>query len=176
VAVRNLDQVLVDHAHCERKAAATALSLINRYPKMHDLVRRCTRLAQEELGHFQAVYNELVKRGLEYDYDRGDPYVQQLSVHIRKGTQEHLMDRLLVAGIIEARSHERLLLLAQALEAGELGDLYRDMANTEAGHAQLFVDLATRYYLAADVEARLGELLQREAVIAAELPLEPRIH
>ena len=175
MALAHLPEVLVDHAHCEKKAAAQALSLVQAYPEHERLVRRLTGLAIEELRHFRAVYSRLRKRGLELGRDPGDPYARALRRNIRSGGPGRLTDRLLVAGLIESRSHERLALLADAL-GDDLGDFYRSLAKAEAGHAVLFHDLAVRYEDEKGVRHRLGELAQREAEIVAGLPIEPRIH
>ncbi len=167
--------MLVDHAHCEKKAAAQALSLVQAYPEHERLVRRLTGLAIEELRHFRAVYGRLRRRGLELGRDAGDPYARALRKSIRSGGAGRLTDRLLVAGLIESRSHERLALLADALR-DELGDFYGSLAKAEAGHAVLFRDLAVTYEDEKSVRRRLDELAQREAEIVAGLPIEPRIH
>jgi tRNA-(ms[2]io[6]A)-hydroxylase len=168
--------VLVDHAHCEKKAAAQALSLVQAYPEHERLVRRLTGLAIEELRHFRAVYARLRKRGLELGRDSGDPYARELRRQVRSGGPGRLTDRLLVAGLIEARSHERLALLAEAVDDPELGSFYHSLAKAEAGHAELFRDLAVTYEDPEHVGERLGELADEEAKIVARLPLEARIH
>ena len=126
-AVARLDDILIDHAHCEKKAAASAMSLVSSYPEHDVLVRRCCKLAQEELRHFAAVHRWLVKRGVKLSGDKGDPYAQQLLQQARHGPSERLVDRLLIFSLIEARSCERLALLGGALE-GELGGFYRGLA------------------------------------------------
>jgi tRNA 2-(methylsulfanyl)-N6-isopentenyladenosine37 hydroxylase len=175
VALERFDRVLVDHAHCERKAAATALSLVNDYSDCPDLVRRLTRLAQEELRHFDAVHKELHGRGLVLSRDKGDPYAKALLRHVRTGQRDRRTDRLLVCSLIEARSCERLALLGRNLP-GDLGRFYARLATAEAGHHRLFVDLALLYDERDAVMARLEELAEIEAEIARQLPLEPRIH
>ena len=174
----NLDAVLLDHAHCEKKAAGTALSLVSAYPHLPELVKRCTRLAQEELRHFQQVYAIIRSRGLTLRRDRGETYAKALIKAARNPDAERLVDRLLVAGIIEARSHERLAILGSGLagQDDELSVFYSALAAAEAGHARLFVDLAERFAEKQDVSRRLEALLDIEAEIFAALPTEPRIH
>ena len=104
------------------------------------------------------------------------PYARQLQVSVRGPRDERLLDRLLVAGLIEARSCERLGLLAAALSDAELSALYASLARAEAGHATLFRDLASELFTASGVDARLAELTKIEARIVAALPIEPRIH
>ncbi len=176
VALGDLDRVLIDHAHCEKKAAAQALSLVMAYPRHDELVQRMSALAIEELRHFRTVYAHLRRRGAELGPDPGDPYARALIGRVCSGGPGRLTDRLLVAGLIEARSHERLELLADALEEAELVALYRTLARAEAGHARLFVDLACRYDDPERVDRRLAELAAEEAKILADLPLEARIH
>jgi len=175
VALADLDRTLGDHAHCEKKAAATALKLIADHPAEPTLVRALARLAQEEQQHFLAVLNELARRGASLPPDDGDPYAQALLREIRSGAGR-LVDRLLVGALIEARSCERLALLAAALPPGRLQELYVRLAQAEAGHERLFVDLATARAGAAEARTRLDVLARAEAHIVAGLPLLPRIH
>jgi tRNA 2-(methylsulfanyl)-N6-isopentenyladenosine37 hydroxylase len=175
VALSDLDHTLADHAHCEKKAAATAMKLVSDYPTDPGRVRALARLAQEEQRHFLGVLNELARRGAALAPDGGDLYAQQLLRLVRAGP-ERLLDRLLVSALIEARSCERLGLLGAALPPGRLASLYLRLAQAEAGHEQLFVDLAARHAGAAEALARLDELAKEEARIVAALPLLPRIH
>ena len=127
-ALEDFNALLVDHAHCEKKAAATALSLVSSYPEYERVVQRMSALAIEELRHFRAVLRLMRKRGVVLTRDPGDPYVQALLKQMRHGHTTRLVDRLLVAGVIEARSHERLGLLADALDESELAAFYRSLA------------------------------------------------
>jgi tRNA-(ms[2]io[6]A)-hydroxylase len=173
IAVADLDRTLQDHAHCEKKAAASALKLVADHPDRPALVRALARLAQEELQHFLQVLSELSARGLPLPPDPGDPYAQALLVHVRGG-RGRLCDRLLVGALIEARSCERLRLLAAALPDPRLAGVYARLARAEAGHERLFVELAREADPGAD--GRLEALAVEEARIAAALPLLPRIH
>ncbi len=174
VAVAAFDLTLGDHAHCEKKAAASALKLVADHPDRPDLVRALARLAQEELQHFLAVPAEHGRRGSPLPADDGDPYARAL-VRLVRGGDAALVDRLLVSALIEARSCERLLLLADALPDPRLRDLYARLAQSEAGHERLFVELARRHGGAA-ADARLDALADAEARIVRELPVLPRIH
>jgi tRNA-(ms[2]io[6]A)-hydroxylase len=175
-ALADFDAVLIDHAHAEKKAAASAMALVSAYPERNVLVRRCVKVAQEELRHFQKVHEILVARGVELTRDRGDPYVKRLLACVRKGQAGQLTDRLLVAALVEARSCERLQLLGEALADESLARFYTTLAKSEAGHFTLFRDLAALYDDPTAVEARLEELATSEAEIVADLPIEPRIH
>jgi tRNA-(ms[2]io[6]A)-hydroxylase len=175
VALADLDRTLGDHAHCEKKAAASALKLVADHPTRPDLVRTLARLAQEEQQHFLGVLNELALRGLTLPPDEGDPYAQRLLALVRSGPAR-LVDRLAVCALIEARSSERLALLAEALPPGRLRDFYGRLAQAEAGHERLFVDLALRHGGGDAARRRLDALAEEEARIVGELPLLPRIH
>lgn len=176
VALGDLDRTLQDHAHCEKKAAASALRLISDHPDRPELVRPLARLAREELQHFLGVLNQLSRRGVGLPPDEGDPYAQALVRRVRSGPRpEHrLVDRLVVSALIEARSRERLELLAGALPDLRLREEYARLAQSEAGHERLFVELARE--VGPDAEARLEALASEEARIVAGLPLAPRIH
>ncbi|AKU92775.1 tRNA-(ms[2]io[6]A)-hydroxylase [Vulgatibacter incomptus] len=145
LATSRFDEVIVDHAHCEKKAAASAMALVTAYPDHDLLVKRLARLAHEELRHFRQVYDRISARGLKLSKDEGDPYVQSLIRLVRTTPAERRMDRLLVSALVEARSCERLELLSEALEDPELRSFYATLARAEAGHHTLFVDLAATY-------------------------------
>ena len=172
----DFDAVVVDHAHCEKKAAASAMALVAAYPDRPVLVRRLIKLAREELRHMAQVHAVIVKRGLKLGRDPGDPYVQALLALVRSGAMERLVDRLLVSCLIEARSCERLALLAGVLPTADLRRLYHSLATAESGHGSLFVELAEDCEDCTAVHHRLDELAEREAEIVRRLPLEPRIH
>jgi tRNA-(ms[2]io[6]A)-hydroxylase len=174
VAVEGLGSTLADHAHCEKKAAASALKLVADHPDRPELVRALAKLAQEELSHLLAVLAEMARLGVAPTPDEGDPYAQAL-VRLVRGGATALVDRLLVSALIEARSCERLLLLARALPDPRLRELYARLAQSEGGHERLFVDLAVREGGTA-ARARLEVLAAEEARIVAALPLRARIH
>jgi tRNA-(ms[2]io[6]A)-hydroxylase len=174
VAAGDLAATLADHAHCEKKAAASALKLIADHPDRPEQVRALAKLAQEELSHLLAVQVELARLGFAPTPDEGDRYAQALVRLVRSGGHA-LLDRLLVSALIEARSCERLVLLGEALTDRRLRDLYARLAQSEGGHERLFVDLAVRKAGEA-ARARLEELAAEEARVVAALPLLARIH
>jgi tRNA-(ms[2]io[6]A)-hydroxylase len=174
--LRDFDSFLTDHANCERKASGSAMNMVSHYPDRKELVSAMIGLAREELRHFSEVYRHMAQRGLILGADAKDPYIQRLSREYRKGSDAYFLDRLLVAGILEARGCERFGLIASALPAGPLKGFYRDITRSEARHQDLFVRLALLYFDQAPVEARLGELLEAEARIVADLPPRAALH
>jgi tRNA-(ms[2]io[6]A)-hydroxylase len=174
-ALLDMDAVLLDHAHCEKKAAANALSLLQAYPGVPGLPAQMARLAREEAGHLARVLVWLERRGLRLGRDRGDPYAQGLQALVRTLTEERQLDRLLVAALIEARSCERLGLLAVGLPKGELQDFYAELAHSEDGHQRLFLRLAEASFGEA-AHTRLQALLQAEAELVLRLPVRAAIH
>ena len=174
-ALAHLDELLVDHAHCEKKAAANALSLLQAYPEIPGLPAHMARLAREESGHLAHVLQLLERRGLALGRDPGDPYAQALQALVRTPAAQRQLDRFLVAAIIEARSCERLALLAGAIPDADLRRFYGELARSEDGHQKLFLRLATRAHGEA-VWSRLGQLLDAEAAVVRRLPLRAAIH
>jgi tRNA 2-(methylsulfanyl)-N6-isopentenyladenosine37 hydroxylase len=175
VALADLEGTMSDHAHAEKKAALSAMTLLSREPQRSDLVGKMAKLAREELRHLDQVLGHLRSRGWVLRRDLPDRYAGAL-LKLRRGSGEQaLVDRLLCAALIEARSWERLNLLGEALD-GELGEFYAELARSEAGHYRLFVELAAVECPGQDVTARLAELAAAEAQIVAALPHEARIH
>ena len=175
VALSDLDAVHRDHLHCERKAAQSALSLVRSYPERVEVVAAVARLAHEETAHVVQVSQLLARRGTPPTWDLGDDYAAALREQVRKQEPDRLLDRLLVFALIEARSAERLALLAAALPDGATADLYRGLATAELRHRDTFLDLAAG--VAPETwRARAEILAAAEAAIVARLPLRPRIH
>jgi len=174
-ALAGLDDVLLDHAHCEKKAASTAVNLLFRYPDHAALLRPLARLAREELGHFEEVLSHLAARGLTFRRQVPSPYAGKLLAAVRPAEPERLVDTLLCLALIEARSCERMKLLAVALD-GDLASLYRGLLACEARHHQTYVDLAATVATPDAVRRRLTELAAHEARVLAEAPEVPRLH
>ena len=175
-ALGDLDAVLLDHAHCEKKAASTALSLIFKYPDHEDFVLPLSRLAREELTHFELVIEHLHRRGLKFERQKPSPYAGRLMEAVRPGEPDRLLDTLLCCALIEARSCERMRILSEGLTEPALADLYKGLLASEARHHMLFVDLAETVRPTAIVRDRLAELAIHEAMILAEAPLTARMH
>lgn len=175
-AIAHLDTILLDHSHCERKAASVALNLMFRYPSNAKLVRTLTAIAQEELEHFEQVNQWLDRRGVALAPLAAPPYGATLTAQVRRQEPHRLLDSLLVAGLIEARSHERLGLLADHCPDPDLAAFYRGLMASEARHYGIYWTLATTYFSREEVNQRLQELGAVEAQILATLHPEPRVH
>jgi tRNA-(ms[2]io[6]A)-hydroxylase len=175
LALERFDEVLVDHAHCEKKAAAHALSMLAAFPDVPGLARAMARLAREEAGHLAEVLRLLDQRGLSLGKDPGDPYAQALQERVRHPRAERLLDRLLISALIELRSQERLALLADNLGEADLREFYSRLAAAEAGHGELFWKLAVK--VSPDEAASRGaELAAAEARLLETLPIRAAIH
>jgi tRNA-(ms[2]io[6]A)-hydroxylase len=175
-ALANLDTILLDHSHCERKAAGVALNLMFRYPSYTSLVRKLTAIAQEELEHFEQVNQWLERRNIPMGPLPAPPYGATLNAQIRRQEPERLLDMLLVSALIEARSHERLGLLAETCPDPELAAFYRGLMASEARHYGVYWTLAQTYCDPTHVESRLLSLAIVESEILATLHPDPRIH
>jgi tRNA-(ms[2]io[6]A)-hydroxylase len=175
-AVGDLDEVLIDHAHCEKKAASTAISLLFKYPERHALLTPLARLAREELTHFEEVLSHLTVRGIGFRHQVPSPYAAQLLAAVRPTQPATLLDTLLCAALIEARSCERMTLLAEALTDATLVTLYRSLLAGEARHHRTYVDLASEVAPRVQVQQRLAELAVHEAAVLARAPAMPRLH
>lgn len=176
LALEHFDLVLSDHAHAEKKAAANALSLLQAYPEVPGLPAAMARLAREESAHLAKVLQVMERRGLTLQKDEGDPYVQGLLKLMRSPTQERRLDRFIAAGIVEARSHERLQLLADGLTDAPLKRFYGELAKSEDGHQRLFLRFARAVAEEQAVQARLELFLEQEATLLRTLPVRAAIH
>lgn len=172
----DFDPFLLDHAACERKAAATGMLFVVRYPDRAELVEPLIAFAREELGHFHEVYRLIARRGLRLAADAPDPYAAALLERVRNGREERFLDRLLVAGILEARGGERFALLAEHLRDEEPRALYRRLARADARHQRLFFEFARRYFGENEVRERAARLLEFEAELVARLPRRPALY
>ena len=141
-----MDIFLPDHAAAEKKASSMALTMVAHYPDKPDLVTAMIDLALEELSHFRAVVKLMHGRGLTLLPDEKDLYVNALRRHIRHGEAHYFMDRLLIAGIVEARGAERFGLVAEALPTGEMKRFYHSITLSEIAHQGLFLHLAETYF------------------------------
>ena len=172
----DLDDLLLDHAHCERKAAGMAVRLLFRYPDRAVLHEPLARLAREELAHYEEVLRVLDTRGVSLRRQRASAYAGLLYARVRSAEPDRLLDTLLCGALIEARSCERFKLLAEAVGESSLAAFYRGLLAAEARHHGVYVDLAEQLASAEEVRLRLGELAEDEARILAETLPTARMH
>ena len=175
----SLVDILTDHAYCEQKAAATCMSLIQRYSQREVLVAALAPIVTEEWGHFRLVLAELRKRGLSLGVQRKDEYAAALIQFCQKGGAEEgrLLDQLLMMAMIEARSCERFKRLSEGLEDAYMRKFYRRFMESEAGHYTLFIELAETYIDKEKVRNRWQDWLAYEAAAINRLELRgDRMH
>jgi tRNA-(ms[2]io[6]A)-hydroxylase len=175
-AIGNIETIILDHSHCERKAAGVALNFLFRYPSYDKLVRQLTAIAKEELEHFELVNQWLERLNIPLGPLKPAPYGAELKQQVSPQEPLRLLDSLLVAALIEARSHERLGLLAEFCPNRELAGFYRSLMTSEARHYGIYWLLANEYFPKEQVNLRLEELAIFESEILANLHPEARIH
>lgn len=171
IAEMNLEEILVDHAYCEQKAASSCISLIVRFNELEELVDTLTPIVAEEWGHFERVMEQLKKRGMKFGLQRKDEYVLQLQGFLRKGGSriDQLTEHLLMNALIEARSCERFKLLSKHIADVELQKFYYELMISEAGHYVTFIELAKVYQDPVKVTRRWQEWLDFEAQVMKDL-------
>ena len=174
----HLDQILIDHAHCEKKAAGTAMNLIFAYVDREELTREMVTIVNEELEHFEMVLDLLKRRNISFCRLKPSNYGRQLNDLVRKLEPQRAIDRLLIAGLIEARSCERFDLLRKHLETSdtELAEFYGSLFESEARHHSTYVRLAKLFGTETVVHERLEELSALEAEIIERGDELPRMH
>jgi tRNA-(ms[2]io[6]A)-hydroxylase len=175
-ALSDLDELLLDHAHCERKAAGMALRLMFRYPDRPFLHDPLSRLARDELAHYEEVLRVLAARGGSIRRQRPSPYAGRLYHYVRSAEPERLVDTLLVCALIEARSCERFKLLAEAVDDPSLRALYSGLLESEARHHGSYLELAVQASDESSARGRLLELAKCEAEIIADPSSMVRMH
>ena len=171
-----VDDILLDHAHCERKAASTAISLVFRYTDQTALVQPLSALAREELEHFELVLEHLTRRGQVFKRQKPSAYAGKLMKIVRTHEPERLLDMLLCCAMIEARSCERMQLLAEGLVEPELVELYESLLACEARHHRSYVDIAEQIFDKEMVAVRLDEVAKHEGDIVQNAYPENRMH
>ena len=176
LAISNPMEILLDHAHCERKAAGVALQLMFRYVSEPGLSEVLSPLAREELEHFERVLSILKARGKKLQKLASPPYGSILAKNICKDEPLRMLDSFLVAGLIEARSHERMKLLSIHSPDIELRNLYADLLKSEARHFGIYWKLADERFDRNILTSRLEELAKVESDALLEMHHEPRMH
>ena len=176
VALSDLDAFLQDHASCERKASAVGMSFVTGYPERTLLLEPMIQFAREELDHFHQVFRIMESRGVTLGNDSEDRYVAILQKEVRSGREERFLDRLLVSALIEARSHERLTLVTEALTDREVQQFYQRLTRAEDRHKDLFLDLAALYFPSDVIQARFDYFLERESHAIQSVPFRSAMH
>lgn len=166
--------MLIDHANCEKKAASTALNLMYRHIDQHELLNKMSRLAREELRHFEQVIAIMKKRGIAYNHVTASRYAQGLHLHVAKRDPERLIDTLIIGAIIEARSCERFAALAPHLD-GVLAEFYCSLLQSESRHFMDYLALA-RKYASGSIDERIAFLLECERELIESPDPEFRFH
>lgn len=179
LAEKRIEDILTDHAYCEQKAASTSISLIQQFSELEELVEALSPIVTEEWGHFRMVLEQLKKRGLKLGKQRKDEYVSQLMKLMQKGgsREDQLLEKLMLAAMIEARSCERFRLLARDINDEELREFYKKLMVSEAGHFRLFLDLAIKYIDKDKVMKRWNEWVDMETELMRQWELRgDRMH
>lgn len=172
----NFDAFLIDHANCERKASALAMSFVVKYADRVEMIPALIELAREELEHFDQVYAVMQARGLRLAPDSKDPYVNALTALCRSQRRERFLDRMLVSSIVETRGAERFRLIHEALRDAELKRFYRSLWACEAKHGHLFVNLVLPYFPEQELYTRLEDLVRAEGEIVKNMEWRPSLH
>jgi tRNA 2-(methylsulfanyl)-N6-isopentenyladenosine37 hydroxylase len=181
VVESNIEEILTDHAYCEQKAATNAITLIIQNPNIAELVQEMAELVKEEMDHFKRVHDIIIKRGYTLGLERKDNYVNELIKFLKRGggeakRTESMVDRLLLAAMIEARSCERFKVLSEYVDDKELSEFYHELMISEATHYTLFIGLARKYGEGIDVEKRWEEWLAYEGNVIQNYGKAETIH
>jgi len=173
----NFDSFLQDHADCERKASAMAMSFVAKYPNRVEIIPELIETAIEELEHFQQVYKIMQDRGLELQHSIGkDPYLEKLLKLCHSGREERFLDRLLIASVVETRGAERFKMVSEAQKDPEMHRFYKVLWASEAKHGHIFVKMALNYFEESQVFERLQWWVDHEAEIINSLEIRPALH
>jgi tRNA 2-(methylsulfanyl)-N6-isopentenyladenosine37 hydroxylase len=179
IVEKNIPEILTDHAWCEQKAASNAISLVVNYPEHTEMVKELLAIAREELSHFEMVHEKILARGFTLGFERKDSYVNELMKFVRKGMgrETALVDRLLFAAMIEARSCERFRILSEKISDEDLRLFYRELMISEAGHYSTFLGFARKYGPSEpQVNERWKQWLEYESSIIRNYGKKETIH
>lgn len=175
--MNDFDSFLQDHANCERKASAFAMSMVAKYPDRLEIIPELIATALEEMEHFRDVYAIMQNRGIPLRKEiKEDPYILDLLKLLRPKPIDRFMDRLLLGSIIESRGAERFRLVYESLPEGELKKFYHMLFASEAKHGDVFVHMALNYFKEDEVYLRLEELNTEEGKIISSLPFTAALH
>ena len=176
VVLNRFDDFLEDHASCEKKASGMAMSMASHYPDRPVLLTAMVDLAVEELNHYREVVRLIIARDNQPGPDSKDHYVKELNGLVRKGKEHFLLDRLLVAALIERRGAERFQLISNNVQDATIRRFYSSITTSESRHWKLFINLALEYFEESEVEERLSALAPEENRIIESLPIKPALH
>ena len=178
LAEKSIEEILIDHAFCEQKAASTAISFIVTYPEYSDLVTAMIALVKEEISHFQLVHQKILDRGYVLGRERKDNYVLEIMNFFSKNVsrEKRLIQRLLIAALIEARSCERFKVLSENINDQELAKFYKDLMVSEANHYTMFLNFARKYGDRKEVDSMWKNLLLYEAKVISKYGKKSHIH
>lgn len=175
--IANFDLFLIDHANCERKASAMAMSFVAKYPNRQEILSELIDIGIEELEHFKKVYQIMESRGIMLPNEIGqDFYINRLIEVCRSGRDERFMDRLLLASLVETRGAERFKLVYENINEADLKSFYRKLWASEARHGEVFVRMCLNFFDEKSVYKRLGEMLEFEGQILESLPIKAALH
>ncbi|MBI3240417.1 MAG: tRNA-(ms[2]io[6]A)-hydroxylase [Flavobacteriia bacterium] len=181
IVEKNIQEILIDHAYCEQKAATNAITIIVKFPEYPDVVQAMTELCREEMEHFGMVHTKLIERGYELGIERKDAYVNDLLEYLKQtypgdSRVSFFVNRMLFSAMIEARSCERFRLLSEEINDEDLRVFYRSLMESEARHYTSFLQFARKYGEGIDVEARWQDFLAFEATLMNKYGKEETIH
>ena len=181
IVEKNIEEILIDHAYCEQKAASNAISLIVAYPQYADLVTAMSAICKEEMEHFELVHEKLQERGLKLGFERKDPYVNDLAQYLKHTKTNNtpagvFVNKMLFAAMIEARSCERFKILSEEIADEDLQNFYRGLMESEARHYTTFLSFARKYSNGIDVDAAWKEFLAFEAELMASYGKKETMH
>jgi tRNA-(ms[2]io[6]A)-hydroxylase len=175
--LRDFNTFLIDHADCERKASAMALSMVAKYPDRHEIIPDLIDTALEELEHFKQVYQIMASRGIRLAPSMPeDPYIKALMANMKTPVMQRFLDRLLVGSLVEMRGAERFRLVEEALQDPELKKFYKMLWTSEAKHGNIYVKMALVYFDETQVYSRLEWWVRQEGLIVSDLPIRAALH
>jgi len=175
--IADFDTFLMDHANCERKASAMAMSFVAKYPNRKEILGELIEIGIEELEHFKKVYQIMESRGIMLPHEISqDLYINRLIELCRSGREERFMDRLLLASLVETRGAERFKLVYENINKPDLKSFYHKLWASEARHGEVFVRMCLNFFDEKSVYKRLGEMIEFEAKILESLPIKAALH
>lgn len=181
IVEKNIEEILVDHAFCEQKAASNAISMIIQYPHYSDLVEAMTAICQEEMEHFKMVHDKLIERGYKLGFERKDPYVNDLALYLKKTKTQSskkgfFVNQMLFAAMIEARSCERFKILSEEINDEDLRTFYRSLMESEAKHYTTFLGFARKYGEGIDIDKCWQQFLEFESSLMEKYGKNETMH